>query len=92
MTPERFEEIKRISTGLGNIGLLAGIIAELIAEVTRLQLENEQLKFCYLEDAKTGGALAREIERLQAQNAELDKALKDCRKHLDYASEGRDDN
>lgn len=32
-----------------------------------------------------------EIERLQAQNAELQKALKDCREHLDYASEGRDD-
>lgn len=37
MTPERFEEIKRISTGLGSIGLLAGIIIELIAEVTRWQ-------------------------------------------------------
>lgn len=37
MTPERFEQIKRISVGLGNVGLLAGIIAELIAEVTRWQ-------------------------------------------------------
>lgn len=37
MTPKRFEEIKRMSAGLGNIGLLCGIIAELIAEVTRWQ-------------------------------------------------------
>lgn len=41
--------------------------------------------------SKVQPELFAEIEQLKAQNAELEKALKDCREHLNYASEGRDD-
>lgn len=69
MTPERFEEIKRISTGLGNIGLLAGIIAELITEVQRLQAEIHDLAYASGEAADTIFRLENEVERLQAIEA-----------------------
>lgn len=37
-----------------------------------------------------GGYIVCGYCRLEAKNSELSKALKDCREHLDYASEGRD--
>lgn len=50
-------------------------IEKLIAEVERLQADNERLTFVYLADTKISGALVAENERLRAELAERERQI-----------------
>lgn len=65
MTPERWAEIKKISTGLGSHGLLVGIIHELIAEVERLRASLDQANKRIVELLGKNRALKAELHGLQ---------------------------
>lgn len=63
MKPERWEEIKRISAGIGNVGLLAGIVAELVAEIERLATEHATARNTIVNLLGENRALKAELRR-----------------------------
>lgn len=77
MTPERWTEIKKISTGLGSHGLLVGIIHELIAEVERLQSGLDSAISLHMMDNQTIERLTAELDALRAGLDGLLEKLRD---------------